>query len=207
MFTIFCKETANSEDTRWDGPVSTYLSVQFQAHLEPWQALEVFAHGENERVQQIIYGCKQQPDIEVGKNREEKQAQVPPVFRSQPERRDDDILLPFLLIQREDTGPLFMPLPFVQLNKVPGEVDVLKLPATRVQESLHEEASAKQHQQQPCKGKELPPQGAQHLRRRHHLVQDTQGFVRSVVELSLQGLAGTEKRDLQGLVPGHKIIK
>ena len=126
--------------------MSTYLSVQFQAHLEPWQALEMFAHGENERVQQIIYGCKQQPDIEVGKNREEKQAQVPPVFRSQPERRDDDILLPFLLIQREDTGPLFTPLPFVQLNKVPGEVDVLKLPATRVQESLHEEASAKQHQ-------------------------------------------------------------
>lgn len=35
-----------------------------------------------------------------------------------------------------------------------------KLPATRVQESLHEEASAKQHQQQPCEGKELPLPGS-----------------------------------------------
>ena len=185
----------------------TYLSVQFQVHLEPRQVLEMFAHGENEPVEQIIYGCKQQPDIEVGEDREEKEPQVPPVFRSQPERRDKDILLPFLLIQREDTGPLFTPLPFVQLHKLSGEVDVLKLPAARGQESLHEEAGAKQQQQQPREGKDLPPQGAQHLRRSHHPVQDPQGSVRGVVELSLQGLAGTEKRDLQGLVPRHKVIK
>lgn len=79
----------------------------------------------------------------MGKYREEKQPQVFPVFRSQPERWDDDILLPFLLIQREDTGPLFMPLPLVKLNKLSGDVDVLKLPTTGAQKSPHEEASAK----------------------------------------------------------------
>lgn len=133
--------------------MSAYLSVQLQVNLEPWQALEMFAHGENEPIQQIIYGCKQHPDAEMGKYWEEIEPQVFLVFRSQPERRNDNVLLPFLLIQREDTGPLFMPLPFVKPNKLFGDVDVFKLPTTRVQISLHEEASAQEHQQKPHEGK------------------------------------------------------
>lgn len=141
--------------------MSPYLSMKFQVNLKPWRALEMFVHGGNESEEQKIHSCEQHPHIEMGQDGKEKEPQVSPLFWTQPHGRDDDVFLPFLPTQREDTGPLLVPLLFVKLNELSGDVDVLILPATRAQEPLHEEAGAEKDEEKPGQGEKLLARGRQ----------------------------------------------